>query len=72
MKLHFVTPGFRPNFIKRQLKYLVEYIDYDFVWHIIMDNKIAFDIKECQQYDELKDNVFNNFLKLLFIENLTS
>lgn len=57
MSLHLITPGFRPEFIKRQLKYLLEYINIDFVWHIIMDSKINFEIKDDSNFSKLQNQI---------------
>jgi len=57
MTLHLVTPGFRPHFIFRQLKYLCEYSNCDFIWHIIMDSKITFDITQDENYLKIKDKI---------------
>lgn len=57
MSLHLVTPGFRPEFIKRQIKYLNEYKDEDFIWHIIMDDKIEINLESYEFYDILKTKI---------------
>lgn len=57
MTLHLVTPGFRPHFILRQLKYLCEYSDCDFIWHIIMDSKISLDITQDDNFLKIKDKI---------------
>ncbi len=57
MNIHLVTPGFRPEFIKRQLKYLCEFQDVGFIWHLIMDDNIEYDIQKEDNYDKIKDKI---------------
>lgn len=57
MNIHLVTPGFRPEFIKRQLKYLCEFRDIGFTWHIIMDSKIELDLKNDSNFNILQEKI---------------
>lgn len=57
MSLHFVTPGFRPDNIRRQIKYLNEYKDEDFIWHIVMDEKIKINLESYDLYNGLKTKI---------------